>query len=171
MLVADHNMTHVLGVEGVHVLLGVDGGNHRAVVQSLGEGQLAQDAVDVLALVEFLYHRQQFLLGGGGRQIDLLTVEAHLFAGFLLIAHVGLAGGIVAHQNHRQTGGDTRFFQCRRLCGDFGAEGGGDLFTVNPLCHRYPPRCFQPVLLEFLPRHGLGFLPRCPLRRSHRRPR
>ena len=67
MLVTDHNVTHVLGVESVHVLFGIDGSDDGAVVQSLRQGQLAQNAVDVGALIEILHHRQQFLLCGGGR--------------------------------------------------------------------------------------------------------
>ena len=39
-VVADHDFAHVVGVEGVHVLFGVDVLHHQGLVQTFGQGGL-----------------------------------------------------------------------------------------------------------------------------------
>ena len=114
-----HQATHILRVEGVHVLLRADGLQHGPAVQPLRQRQLHQDPVHVLPAVHVLHQRQQLLLGGFGGQMVVQAPHPALGAVFLLVADVYGAGGVVPHQDHRQT----------RLAG----QGGGLL--PQPLPH------------------------------------
>lgn len=55
MIVANHDLPNIVGVEGVHILLGVDGLHHRSLVQALGQGGLNQDAMDILFVVKLVH--------------------------------------------------------------------------------------------------------------------
>ena len=85
----------------------------------LRQRQLHQDPVHVLPAVHLLHQRQQLLLGGFGGQMVVQAPHPALGAVLLLVADVYGAGGVVPHQNHRQT----------RLAG----QGGGLL--PQPLPH------------------------------------
>ena len=106
-------------MEGVHILLRADGLQHGPAVQPLRKGKLHQNSVHVLPAVHVLHQCQQLLLGGFSGQMVVQAPHPALGAVLLLVADVYGAGGVVPHQNHRQT----------RLAG----QGGGLL--PQPLPH------------------------------------
>ena len=104
----------------------------------LGQRQLAEDAVDGGVGIELVHQCLQLLLCGLLGQLVGLGVEAHLLAGAALVADVDLGGGVGAHDDHRQTGGDARLGN--ELLGiflDLPADGGGDGFSVDDVGHGF----------------------------------
>ena len=100
-----HDPAHVLGMEGVDVLQRIDGLEHPRLVDLLRQRQLHQDAVDRRVAVQPVDQgraARRSVVSAGGRWSWL--VDAGLLAGLLLVAHVDLAGRILAHQHGRQTG-------------------------------------------------------------------
>jgi hypothetical protein len=67
-----------------------------------GKRELAQDSVDALVFVVSLDHVQE-LLGGGVRwEFGLQGLDTDVLASLLLVVHVDLGRGILAHQDNRQ---------------------------------------------------------------------
>ena len=100
----DHQLPHVEGVEAVHILVWPDGQQDLLLVQVLGQGELHQNAVDVLPAVQGVHQLQQLLLGGLGGDGVLLAVDAALSAVLFLSVYVHPGGGVVPHQHHGQSG-------------------------------------------------------------------
>ena len=97
--VADHDLAHIVGVEGVHVLAGVDGQQDLLLIVAvaLRQGQLAQDAVDVLPPIQLCDEGQQSGLAVVGGQDKFFAVDAALLAVLLLVPYVHLRGGVLPH--------------------------------------------------------------------------
>ena len=89
-------------MEAVHILFRGNGHEHRLFIDAVGQGELAEDAVDLLPAVELVDEVDQRLLGGGGGQGVLLAVEAALLAVLPLAGDVHPGGRVVPHQHHRQ---------------------------------------------------------------------
>ena len=124
----------------IHVLLGIDPQEDGLLVQVLGQGELAEDAVDGGVGIELVHQGLQLGLGGGLGQLVGLGVEAYLLAGSPLVADVDLGGGVGAYDDDSQSGGDSRLGD--ELLGiflDLPANGGGDGFSVNDVCHGWSP--------------------------------
>lgn len=101
---SDQDQAHVLGVETVHVLPGVDGLDRR-VHGNLGrEGLLDQDAVDLGIRIQLLDRAEQLLLRRVLGHHEGLVGHAHLLAGLALHLHVELRAGVVADQDGREAG-------------------------------------------------------------------
>ena len=98
---------HVLRVQGVDVLQRAEGLQHPQLVDSLGQGQLHEDAVDRRVAIEPVDQPEQFFGRGGGGGGVQLAGHAHLPAGLLLAADIGLAGRVLAHQDGGQAGGNA----------------------------------------------------------------
>ena len=87
-------------MEPVHILLRGNGHEDRLLVNAIGKGKLAENAVDVLPTVKLLDEGDQLLLGSLLGQGILLAEEAALLTVFAFAVDVHPAGGIVAHNDH-----------------------------------------------------------------------
>ena len=100
-------------MEAVDVFFRRDGQQNFLGVNLRGQGQLHQNAVDLIAAVQIVDQRQQ-LAGSdivSGRV--LLAVDAKLLAGFHLVANVDFGSWIVTGKHHGQSGtkpGSGEFF-------------------------------------------------------------
>ncbi|MNR23217.1 hypothetical protein D3C85_1402240 [compost metagenome] len=120
----------------VHVLLGRDGLDDLVRVHVLGQRKLHQDAVDGRVLVQDGDAGQQFGLGHLGRVLLFHGMQAGLFAGRDLVAHIHLRRGVRAHQHHGQAGAGALGGQGRNALGDFFADAQRQCRAVNnPGCH------------------------------------
>ena len=92
-------------MEAVHVLFRGNGHEDRFLVDGLGQGKLAEDAIDLLPGVELFDEGDEFDLGGGFRQGVLLAEKAAFLTVLALAVDIDPAGGVVPHDDHGQTGG------------------------------------------------------------------
>ena len=119
------------GMQAIDVFGGVDGGHDAERADVVGERELDEDAVDVVAEVEGLDEVEHAAFGGVGGNGDDLGEEACFFGALLLAANVDVAGGVVADDDDAQAGaaGEVR---------SFGYGGGYDFVrefaAVNDLC-------------------------------------
>ena len=126
---------HVDGVESVHVFGGVDEIEHLVVAQALGQGELHEDAVYGVVVVEIFDQFVEIGLAGGGGQLVLNGLDAALFACDALVAHVHLGCGVFADQNHGQSGLHAGLcFEFGYAFGDFVLDGLGDGVSVDDFC-------------------------------------
>ena len=96
-------------MEGVHVLVGIDGVEHLVGIDVFGQGQLDQDAVDLGVLVVFVDQGQEGRLADVGGLIVLNGIEAQFMGGLLLGGDIADGAGIFPHQDGDQAGGDVVF--------------------------------------------------------------
>ena len=100
-------------MKSVHVFLRRYCEQHLLGINLGRQWQLHQDAVDLIAPVQVLDQRQEFLgRDVVGRRV-LLTVDTKLFAAFHLVANVNFRRRVVARQHDRQTG--TKAGRCQLL--------------------------------------------------------
>lgn len=92
----------VLHVEPVHILLWIDAGDHLVRVQMAGQGQLYQDTVDGIILVELPDLVQKRPFRKAGRIGILLRKDPQLRRPLSLEPYVKLGCGIFSHQDHCQ---------------------------------------------------------------------
>jgi len=120
-------------VKAVHVLGRADGFDDLLRVDVPRQRQLHQDAVDGRIVVEGFDARQQ----GGFAHVGVVCfeyrVQAAVFAGLDLVAHIDLAGRVVADQHHGQARGDALHFEGLGAVGDFGAQLFGQGIAINQL--------------------------------------
>ena len=88
--------------QAVDVLVGRDQLGHRGVVETVGQRKLKQDAVDVVAAVEFVDQAGQVVGAGVGGKALVLAVDADLGAGLVLVVDVDVRGRIVADEDRDQ---------------------------------------------------------------------
>ena len=101
-----------------------------------GQRQLHQDAVNRRVVVQRLDARQQFGFGHIGGIALQHGMQAVVFAGLDLVAHIHLAGRAVADQHHGQAGCDAARTQCGCAQSDFASQLPGKDVAVNELgCH------------------------------------
>src|SRR5690606_34727443 len=94
----------VVRVNTVDVLARIDGVDDGPRIDVVRQRQLHQDAVDLRIAVQLLDEPEQLRLGDARRQVPGKGAHAHLGAGTSLVAYVGVRGGIVAHEQHREPG-------------------------------------------------------------------
>ncbi len=99
-----HQGADIAGMEAVDVLFGGDGQQDALGIHLRRQGELHQDAIDIVARVELLHNGKEFSGRDGFGRLDAFRVNAEVFAGLDLVAHVDLGRGIVAHQHHREAG-------------------------------------------------------------------
>ena len=97
-----HQMSHVHGVQAVHILVRVQGSYYQALVYLWRKWQLHQDAVKAVVPVELLHLLYHLALGAVLGQIECLREDPNLAAGALLVADVDRGCWVVAHQDRRQ---------------------------------------------------------------------
>ena len=141
--VAHHDFADIDRMERVHVLFGVDRVDDRLLGDVVRHRQLAQDARDLRAPVQLVDQAEQLVLRGLGRQGVFLAVKSALGARFLLVAHIDLAGGVVAHDDDREPGRDALLFQFRGLVLNARAHLGRKRLAVHSDCTHVgcPPCC------------------------------
>ena len=120
-------------VKAVHVFGGADGFDHLLCVDVCGQRQLHQDAVDAGVIVERFDAGQQVGFGQGCFVLLQHRVQAAVFAGLDLVAHINLAGRVVTHQHHGQTWRHALDFEGLGTGGDFGAQLFGEQVAVDQL--------------------------------------
>ena len=114
------------GVKAVDVLLRNNGLEKTARVHMLWQRELNEDAVDVVASVERVDQREQFLGGDArGRRVHL-GVDSELAAGFDFAANVDLRGGVFADEHDGEAGSVAGVAGSFDLARDFGLDLGGD---------------------------------------------
>ena len=102
----------------------------------LGQRQLHQDAVDGRVVVECFHAGQQCGLGHVGFVLLEHRVQAAVFAGLDLVAHVDLAGLVVAHQDDGKAGGHATGFEGGGAVRHLSTQLAGKGFAVDKLgCH------------------------------------
>ena len=153
IVIADHDLAHVGGVERVHVLGRVDMQQHLLLVVIVppGQGQLAQDAVDLRPGVQGVHQLQQRLLSDVGGQGELLAVKPALLAVLPLAGDVHPGRRVIAHQNDRQPGAAVQFL---RLLGHLCLCLRCKLLAVNVLCRHWYLRPFSFQFFVPLPPAG-----------------
>jgi hypothetical protein len=121
-------------VKAVHVLFGPDFLGHLVGRNVPGQRQLHDEAVDVGVAVDVFHDLQEFGFGDGVGVAEQRRLEAYFPAGFYLVAHVGFAAPVVAHQHGGQVRRPAPFGrEGLYLPGNFVADVLGDLFTVYQL--------------------------------------
>jgi len=97
---------HILRVEAVHVLGGVDGAQHLGGIDPVRQRQLHQDAMHRRVAVQAVHQRQQLRLGRVVRQAVLKGRHAGGRRLAVLVADIDGACRIVADQHHGEAGPD-----------------------------------------------------------------
>ncbi|MNN01984.1 hypothetical protein D3C81_1146200 [compost metagenome] len=120
-------------MEAVDVLGRVDGLQHRGLVDVLGQRQLHQDAVHAGVGIQLGDQRQHLGGAGLGRQAVFQRADTRLAGAQHLVAHVDVAGRVVADQHHRQARLDALGLQGDDIGGHFGEDLGGDGLAVDQL--------------------------------------
>ena len=108
-IIADHDLAHVLGVEGVNVLLRIYSHNYFVLIKMLGERELTENSVYLLALVELVNERVKLFLSCIFGKLVGLGIESHLVARAFFIANVDLRRGVLANYNYSKSGAHTAF--------------------------------------------------------------
>ncbi len=109
---AGREQTHVAWMESIHVLLRQDSQQCLLRIDMSRQRQLNQNAIDVTTRVQLRDNRQQSFSRQRCIAHDRLVMDAQFLGCLRLVAHVDGGGGIVAHQDDRQT-------RCAsRLCND-----------------------------------------------------
>ena len=126
---------HIDGMKSVDILARVDGEGDRVLVDVLRGRGLDEDTVDGGIGVEFGHEFQDLVLSGGGGKLELARMHPEGRAGTVLVADVGLGGGILTDEHHGQTGGDAPCLEGFNACEGFVLDLGGDRLSVNE-CHK-----------------------------------
>ena len=132
--IADHDLADVDRMERIDVLPRVDGVDDGLLRDVLRHRHLTQDTRDLGAFVELRDQAEQLLLRGLLGQGVLFAVKAALLAGALLVAHIDLAGRVVADDNDRKAGRHALFLQLLGLREDTAAHLGGQRLAVHSYC-------------------------------------
>ena len=121
-------------MEAVHVLFRQNERKRPVAVQMARQGQLDQYAVDGRVRIGLANRCFQRFLGGIGRHAQRARANAQTRAGLFLVADIGLAGGIIAHQNDRKTGRIALLRQRLHALFQFFLQFGSHHLAVQKLC-------------------------------------
>ena len=100
------------------------------------QGQLHEDTVDAVILIQSVHQCLQCLLRCVGGRFKALRIKADLLAGTALVPDIDLRSRVVAHDDHCRTGHNAGAFgrgACRRC--DFPTHLRGGCFSVKNDCH------------------------------------
>ena len=135
-LLTGRQLADVHDMEAIDVLGGIDGGQHLHRVDMLRKRQLHENAVAGGVAVELLDQRQHIGLGRFGGKPVLPRVHADFDGLLRLVGDIDSGGRILAHQHHREAGGEAV------LCLEFGhglcnaaAQGFGIGLAVDEFRH------------------------------------
>ena len=130
---------HVLGMEAVHILGGIDGQQAAGGVQPGGQRQLQQNAVHIGAGIQLGNQSKQRLLRGIGGQAIGQRENARILAGPFLIADIDLRCGVLPYQNDGKSGGaQTVLAAGGDFFLEFGAHGLRRGLSINNRRHDKP---------------------------------
>ena len=121
-------------METIHILTVVDGLDDLLLVDMLGQGQLHDETIDIVVLVQLIDTSQQFSLCDVSLEADERRFETTGLAGQHLILHIGLRTTVVTHEHSCQmgllatTGHDLLY-----LFGYLSLDGCCRCFSVNQL--------------------------------------
>ncbi len=129
----------VYGVKAVDILGGVDGVEQDFGVDLARQGELDEDAVDVVAAIE---GGNEVEHGFGGDVLgwrDEVAEDAEFGAGLDFVADVDLGGGDVADEDCGEAGTNALGGKDADIFGDFLLNGGGDGGAVEDSWHSCAP--------------------------------
>ena len=78
-------MPDIPDAECVHILFGCDCRDDRFFVQALGQGELAEDAVNAVPVIQFINQREQFVHCRACGEGVFLGKNARFGTGFLFV--------------------------------------------------------------------------------------
>ena len=128
---AGHQGAGTGDVEAVDIFGRVDGFDHFVRIDVGWQWQLHQDAVDQGVAVQSFYPLQQVGFTQVGGQLLEHRVQTSLLAGLHFVAHIDLAGRVVAHQQHGQAGFHATRLQGHAVAGDLFAPVLGQGVAIN----------------------------------------
>ena len=132
--IADHDLADVDRMERIDILARIDRVDDSLLADVLRYRHLAQNAADVLVVVQLADEREQFLLCGLLRQCILFGIDAALLAGALLVADIDLARRILTDDDNRKTRADAVFLQLVDFLEDASAYLCGYHLAVHSDC-------------------------------------
>ena len=124
-------LCHVYRMEAVDILSGIDGQGDLVLVDVLGRGGLDKNAVDLRVDIEFGDQIEQFVLRGSGGKFELVGMHAERSAGAVLVADIGLGGGVLSNKNYGESGGDAAGLEGLDARAGFEFDFGGDRLAIN----------------------------------------
>ena len=91
--------------------------------------------------IELLHQRKHLGLAGGVGQFIFFRVHSHGDGLLGLLCHIDLAAGIVADNDHGETGGDAMIgLEALHMAGNTAAQSFGKALSVDdPGCHATSP--------------------------------
>ena len=132
----------VEGVEGVHVLQGVDGLDDGILIDVIWQWQLDEDAVDVRVVAESTYLGYKVFLGRRVRHRHVAGGHAGLGGGAVLVADIDTGGGVFADEDDGQVRHEAVFFgEVRDVRRHLATHFGRNLCSVDNLRAHVSSRC------------------------------
>ena len=122
----------LVGVSPSTSFAGIESGDHRTLIEMVRQGQLDEDPVDLVVLVQLIDQIEQVLLGDGAIRLVVEVADSGLLGGLVLAPHVDRGGRVVPDEH----GGEARrspnlAHQLLNLAADALPHGGGDRLAVD----------------------------------------
>ena len=105
---ASHQPADVHGMKPVHIFCRVHGFEYALAIHLRRQRQLHENAVDVVAAIQFVDGSQHFRGGDGSGRREAPAAQSQLLAGRDLALDVDLRCGIFADEHRRQAGTNAR---------------------------------------------------------------
>ena len=122
-------------MKSIDILARIDGVEHGAGIDLLGQRKLHQDAMHILVGIEFRDQRHQIRLRHVLRQLVIERSHRGIDNGFRFRADIDFARRIVAREHHGKSWHKAVLaFQVSRRAGDFRAQVLRDRFPVDDRC-------------------------------------
>ena len=120
---AEHQTPGARLGQAVNILVGIDLLDCGRFVEAFRQGQLQQDAVDLIVVIQTGNQRLDVRLAGISRQMVMQGSHAAFLGLAHLVAHIDLAGRIFTDQDHRERRlprqrVDRRFHACAHISGN-----------------------------------------------------
>ena len=129
---AAHQFARIHRVKTVHVLFGINQRQYARLIQPLRQRKLHQNPVYALIRVERDNRAFQLLLRAALRQAQDGRANPRAQAGVFLVAHINLAGRVIARHDHREVRRHALFCQRLRALRGVFLPFFCDLPAVNP---------------------------------------
>ena len=119
-------------METIHVLAIVDGLDDLLLIDMFRQGQLYDETIDIVVLVQLIYTCQEFCFCDISLETDERALEATGLTGQYLILHIRFRSSVMAHQYGSQMGLlATLSNNLLNLFGNLSLDGRCRCFTVN----------------------------------------
>ena len=103
-------------MEAVYVFLRRNSLNNLVIINVLWHGQLHQNTVDRIVIVQGINELQQLFLSGFLRQLIGLRLNADICTCLFLVAYIYGRCRVITYLNHRQTDGNALLLICSHFC-------------------------------------------------------